>query len=119
MRVCVCVYVRAHVFGPTGAIQSSWTKVRWPISHPADACTSDPRRQVEDTNWQRAPSQSRVEPMVGEAWREGGRKGEVDDKRSGTSGGHKLAPHLLLQTIKTSTVGRASGLMVAPDTQYW
>lgn len=70
--VCLCVYVRAHVFGPTGAIQSSWTKVRWPISHPADACTSDPRRQVEDTNWQRAPSQSRVEPMVGEAWREGG-----------------------------------------------
>lgn len=63
---CVCVCVSAN--GGWG-MQSSWTKVRWPISHPADACTGDPRRQVGDTNWQRAPPQSRVNPWWVRDWK--------------------------------------------------
>ncbi len=47
--------------------------------------------------------------MVGE--------GEEDDRRADASGGYKLAPRLLLQTLKTSVVGRASGLTIASDTQ--
>lgn len=88
-------------------MQSSWTKVRWPISHPADACTSDPRRQVGDTNWQRAPLAEEAEPMAGEGMKVG-QEGERE-REDGDSGEQELAPRI----IKTSAAGRVSGLRLA------
>lgn len=49
-------------------MQSSWMKVRWLLSHPADACASDPRRQVQDTNWQGLASQGCVTPWWVREW---------------------------------------------------
>lgn len=39
---------------------SSWMKVRWPISHSADVCSSDQLQQVDSTNCQQGLLRCRV-----------------------------------------------------------
>lgn len=57
--------------------------------------------------------------MVGEGVKAG--EGDGRGRKVVPVGGHKLTPHFPLQTIKTSLVGRASGLMMAwlRHTQNW
>lgn len=71
----MCVLANKELWG--GGLKSSWTKVRWPISHPADACSSDPQRQVGDTNWQSALAEL-AQATVGEGMKVGTAEGESE-----------------------------------------
>lgn len=108
--VCACVHVCMCVRAPTGG-----------------PCKVHGRKWDGQFHTQQMPAPvthgDRWGTLIGSAhrhragWTHGGRgneggRGGWEGRTSGTSGAHKLAPHLLLQTIKTSMMGIASGLMI-------